>query len=252
MSTSANGNRHALATILFSALTFSSAPLAWADPVPGGSLDPTTIPKYRSPLTVLPTMPKTGVLSGGIDYYEIAVRQFQQQVLPSGMPATTVWGYGSVNHPGTFQLPGADHRGQSGPAGAGEVDQRSQGSETGNFLPHLLPDRPDPALGQPAAGLHRLGTHAMTDCRGKSQAPYTGPVPIVTHLHGAHVNPDSDGYPEAWYLPDANNIPAGYATEGRTYDQIPGAPIGAGRSRSTSTATTSAPRPSGITTTAWA
>src|SRR5262249_49965859 len=27
----------------------------------------------------------------------------------------------------------------------------------------------------------------------------------------------SDGYPEAWYLPAANNIPRGYATEGSWY-----------------------------------
>jgi len=30
---------------------------------------------------------------------------------------------------------------------------------------------------------------------------YTGPVPMVTHVHGAHTYEDSDGYPEAWYLP---------------------------------------------------
>ena len=40
-----------------------------------------------------------------------------------------------------------------------------------------------------------------TDCRGQSQEPYLGPVPIVTHVHGAHVGPESDGYPEAWWLP---------------------------------------------------
>ena len=48
--------------------------------------------------------------------------------------------------------------------------------------------------------------------------PYTGPVPIVTHVHGAHTTEDSDGYPEAWYLPNANNIPKGYATTGTFYD----------------------------------
>ena len=42
---------------------------------------------------------------------------------------------------------------------------------------------------------------------------------MVTHVHGAHVNPESDGYPEAWWLPAANNIPAGYATQGGLYDQ---------------------------------
>jgi len=48
--------------------------------------------------------------------------------------------------------------------------------------------------------------------------PYTGPVPIVTHVHGAAgVGDESDGYAEAWYLPAANNIPAGYATEGTWY-----------------------------------
>ena len=37
---------------------------------------------------------------------------------------------------------------------------------------------------------------------------YTGPVPIVTHVHGsASVGDESDGYAEAWYLPDANDIP---------------------------------------------
>jgi FtsP/CotA-like multicopper oxidase with cupredoxin domain len=32
------------------------------------------------------------------------------------------------------------------------------------------------------------------------------------------VGDESDGYAEAWYLPAANNIPAGYATEGTWYD----------------------------------
>jgi len=44
-------------------------------------------------------------------------------------------------------------------------------------------------------------------------------------VHGAHVQPDSDGYPEAWYLPAANDIPSGFATRGSKFDQIPGAPL---------------------------
>ena len=48
-------------------------------------------------------------------------------------------------------------------------------------------------------------------------------MPIVTHLHGAAgVGDESDGYAEAWYLPAANNIPAGYATEGTWYDFFAG------------------------------
>ncbi|MBN2205683.1 MAG: multicopper oxidase domain-containing protein, partial [Thermoleophilia bacterium] len=49
--------------------------------------------------------------------------------------------------------------------------------------------------------------------------PYTGPVPMVTHVHGAvGVGDDSDGYAEAWYLPDAGDIPADYAATGTWYD----------------------------------
>jgi FtsP/CotA-like multicopper oxidase with cupredoxin domain len=45
-----------------------------------------------------------------------------------------------------------------------------------------------------------------------------GPVPCVTHVHGAHTSEDSDGYAEAWYLPDANDIPDGYARAGTFFD----------------------------------
>ena len=49
--------------------------------------------------------------------------------------------------------------------------------------------------------------------------PYTGPVPIVTHVHGMEgVSDWSDGYAEAWFLPAAGNIPTGFATVGTWYD----------------------------------
>jgi hypothetical protein len=55
-----------------------------ATPIPGGSLDPHTVPKYVTPLVIPPQMPPTE--GGPADYYEIAVRQFEQQILPAGMP----------------------------------------------------------------------------------------------------------------------------------------------------------------------
>ena len=51
---------------VFSALTFSIAPTAWADPVPGGSLDPTTIPKYAASLTIPPAMGYGAQGAGGV------------------------------------------------------------------------------------------------------------------------------------------------------------------------------------------
>jgi spore coat protein A len=44
----------------------------------------------------------------------------------------------------------------------------------------------------------------------------------VTHLHGAHVDWDSDGYPESWWLPAANNIPMGYSTHGALFTDATG------------------------------
>jgi spore coat protein A, manganese oxidase len=198
-----------------------SVPAAFAQ-VPGGSLDPTTISKYVSPLTIPPAMPKTNVLPGGIDYYEIAVRQFQQQVLPAGMPRTTVWGYGSPNHAGTFSYPSRTIEAQVDRPVRVKWINDLKDPVTGKFLPHLF--AVDQTLHWANPPQDCIDGLRQPDCHGKNPAPYTGPVPIVTHLHGSHVTPDSDGYPEAWYLPNASNIPAGYARRGSHFDQIPGAP----------------------------
>ncbi len=90
----------------------------------------------------------------------------------------------------------------------------------GNYLPHLLPVDPTLHWANPPGGTMGRDTRpTFTETPG----PYTGPVPIVTHVHGAiGVGDESDGYPEAWFLPAANNIPAGYATEGTWYDFFAG------------------------------
>ena len=75
-------------------------------------------------------------------------------------------------------------------------------------------------------------------------------MPIVTHLHGAHTTPESDGYPEAWYLPSATNVPPTYAMRGTLFDQFdrtntePGTAV-------FNILTTSGPQRSGIMTIRW-
>ena len=68
--------------------------VAEAVPLEGGTLDPLTVPQFTTPLLIPPVMPKAGTikLKGGknADYYEISMRQISEQILPSGMPATTV------------------------------------------------------------------------------------------------------------------------------------------------------------------
>jgi len=179
--------------------------------LPGGSLDPNTIPKYQTPLVIPPAMPRTRRVRGTngemIEYYEIGVRQFQQQILPASLPATTVWSYGSVNHPGTFNYPSFTIEAKTdSPVRVRWINELMDANR--NYLPHLLP------VDQT---LHWANPPGPRDSSGMSPAPYTGPVPMVTHVHGAHTTDESDGYTEAWYLPDAANIPPGYFRQGTWY-----------------------------------
>jgi bilirubin oxidase len=190
------------------------------DVVPGGSLDPAAIPKYAMPLSVPAPMPRTGTLespdAGAIDHYEIAARQFRQRILPPGLPETTVWGYGSPRHPGSFGAPALTIEARfRRPVRVTWINDLRDAR--GGFLPHLLPVDPTLHWANPAGG---AGHRDMRPAPGARPGPYTGPVPIVTHLHGGHTADDSDGYPEAWYLPAARNIPAGFAREGTWYERF--------------------------------
>ena len=184
----------------------------------GGTLNPTTIPKYAMPLVVPPAMPKTGTIiqrgSGPVDYYDIAVRQFQQQILPSGMPATTVWSYGSVQNPGTFNYPAFTIESRfNRPVRVRWINDLKDAD--GGYLPHLLPIDPTLHWANPPGGV--AGRDSRPEFASTPLA-YTGPVPIVTHLHGGHSAQESDGYAEAWYLPAANDIPQEFATVGTWHD----------------------------------
>ncbi|MFZ3206669.1 MAG: multicopper oxidase [Pseudomonas sp.] len=198
-------------------------PVALAQ-IPGGSLDPGVVPKFQTPLLIPPVMPKAGriVMRGGkqIDYYEISVKQFAQQILPAGLPATTVWGYGAVSSLSRQGL--LLHNAPSltieakwnTPVRVKWLNDLTD--DAGNYLPHLLPVDPTLHWANPPGG---LAGRDMRPTFTSRPALYTGPVPIVTHVHGAvGVGDESDGYAEAWYLPAASNIPPDYAHEGTWYD----------------------------------
>ncbi|HYG98702.1 MAG TPA: multicopper oxidase [Terriglobales bacterium] len=143
-----------------------------------------------------------------------AVRQLQQQILPPGMPSTTVWGYGSVNHPGSFNYPSFTIEAkQDAPVRVKWINQLVDGN--GNYLPHLLPVDPTLHWANPPGG--EMGRDMSPEFLS-TPGPYTGPVPIVTHVHGAHTYDHSDGFAEAWYLPEARNVPSGFASVGSKYD----------------------------------
>jgi FtsP/CotA-like multicopper oxidase with cupredoxin domain len=209
-----------LLAVTVMSLLFMAAPVAanGGATLPGGTLDPLSIGKYVTPLVIPPAMPLTKEITvkGGkkIDYYEIAVRQFDQYILPESMgKMTTVWSYGSVDYPETFNYPAFTIEAEHGkPVRVNWINELVDAE--GNYLPHLLP------VDQTLHWANPPGGESGRDMRGTDPEPYDGPVPMITHVHGAHTTEDSDGYPEAWYLPAANDIPAGYATVGTKYDEF--------------------------------
>jgi spore coat protein A, manganese oxidase len=196
--------------------------------IPGGTLDPGAVTKYLTPMLIPPVMPRAATITmpGGKpgDYYEISMKQISQQILPSPLPKTTVWGYGAVSSASSRGL--LLHNAPSltiesrwnRPVRIKWINDLKDAN--GNYLPHLLPVDQTLHWANPPGGAD--GRDMRPDF-ASTPGPYTGPVPIVTHLHGAAgVGDESDGYAEAWYLPAAGNIPAGFATKGTWYDFFAG------------------------------
>ena len=206
--------------------------------IPGGTLNPSIVPKFETPLLIPPVMPKAGtiVLRGGknVEYYEISMKQISQQILPAGLPPSTVWGYGAVSSANKGGL--LIHHAPSltieatwnTPVRVRWINDLKDAN--GDFLPHLLPVDPTLHWANPPGGT--TGCDMRSEFTGKTYVSlanftdpntqytqYTGPVPMVTHVHGAvGVGDESDGYAEAWYLPAARNIPSDFASEGTWYN----------------------------------
>ena len=239
-----------LAGVFLSAPFVAGIQTASAQAVPGGTLDPTTIPKYVTPLVIPPVLHDDG---GAPMSADVALRQINQQVLPAPLPPTPLWAYGDPADPATFNNPGFTievtkdtmteikwlNQLIADPANC--TIKRSKQQTTGkrpacDFLPHVIQDQNgvpivDQTLHWANPAQDCLDGIPRPDCRGASDQPYWGPIPMVMHVHGAHVGPGSDGYPEAWWLPLANNIPKGYAREGTFFESANGADTDQARSR---------------------
>jgi spore coat protein A len=212
-------------------------PVTAAPPtVPPGTINPTTIPKYVNQLLVPPAWTPAST-AGGVDYYEINISEFQQQVLPTGMPTTTVWGYGGLV--GTSFV-------RNAPAGTFEVTRNTPvkvkwtNDLTGKHLyavdPTLHWADPNSICGMPVGGIcpaskdpvnitciyHVYENMCMPvlNCAGAacpafppgfSLAQY--PVAISTHVHGGEQPSAFDGGPEQWWTWNGLN-----GTDYRTFE----------------------------------
>src|SRR5678816_4334766 len=126
------------------------------------------------------------------NYYEVGAYQIQQQ-LHGQLPPTTVYAYGTSE--ATASYPGATFVVQKGVPIAVKWT---------NHLPmnHILSYAFDPTL--PAASTS------------------TG-VPITTHVHGAEVEPESDGGPYTWFTAGFAETGPDFTKEIKTYanNQLP-------------------------------
>lgn len=185
-------------------------PAVAADHPPGkpAMLNARTHPKWVNPLPN-PLAPDSVFAPdpSGSAGYTVEMRAFEQQlglVEPrGGRPyATKVWGYGTTAQAATY--PGRTFIVRRGTQIRVRWVNRLV-DERGAPLAHLLPVDSTLHWADPLKAGHRAG-------------PYLGPVPLVTHLHGAASSAASDGPPDAWSGP-VNTPDAQPALRGRLYSQ---------------------------------
>jgi FtsP/CotA-like multicopper oxidase with cupredoxin domain/uncharacterized protein YfaP (DUF2135 family) len=171
----------------------------WVTGIPNALANYFTYKPYATDAAAVAAGFPSGVCGPGPtqeDCYTVSVRQFQQNLglvaqgsyipgVSAGTPLqTTVWGYGSASNApavGPF-VGGVWHF----PAPTFQVRSNRPARITwANELPNVKQAGFDPTY----------------DCGPNTTScfPYNR---IVTHVHGAHVTDDSDGFPTAWYTPN--------------------------------------------------
>ncbi|HYK72865.1 MAG TPA: multicopper oxidase [Pseudoneobacillus sp.] len=125
--------------------------------------------KFVDALPIPSVLKSIDMTPDGIPYYEVTMKQVQQK-LHRDLPPTTVWGYNGTYPGPTFET------------------TRNQPIyvKWKNKLPfeHILP----------------------VDRTIHGAEPDQPSVRTVVHLHGGRVRPENDGYPEAWFTRNFENV----------------------------------------------
>jgi spore coat protein A len=155
-----------------------------------------TIPRFVTPL---PTFVGNRVHGNSLT---VTMSEFAQQVLPAGFPSTTVWGYGISNGSTTF-----------GPLFPGFTVEAQRGTPT---TVHYVNNLVDPTL-QQYLSVDQTIHWADPLMEMGSFDPYSGPVPVVAHLHGGEVPSAFDGGPDSWFTPGLVYKGDGFVSDTYTY-----------------------------------
>ncbi len=130
-------------------------------------IDPERLAAFVDPLPIPGIAKPLGMRSSGgrqVPFYRIPIHEFSAKV-HRDVPATRFWGYGN-------SVPGPT------------IEARS-GSEILIEWPNQLPPKHFLPIDHNLMGAEKGVPESRT----------------VVHVHGARVPPESDGWPEAWYLP---------------------------------------------------
>ena len=146
-------------------------------------LDPKTLVKYMDPLPIPGIMPPVNPNTPNI--YVVGAYPIMQQ-LHSQLPPTYLFGYGTSQQTASY------------PAATFEVLRNApiDVTWTNNLVSDNFP------IPHPLAVDNSIPI-AITN---------TG-IPITTHVHGAEVEPQSDGHPDSWFTPGFAEIGPGFVTQ---------------------------------------
>ena len=184
--------------------------------VPQTPLSGNNVPKFVDPL---PTFAGRRVNAQAT--VNATMQEFQQKVLPASVYAglaapfnngTFLWGY-NLNNAGA-SWPARTIEARQGTASTVAYTN----SLTNTRLQSLL------TVDQSLHWADPLGTTARNNCvNGPPLAAactqtYTGPIPAVTHLHGAEVLSQYDGHPDAWWTPGQAQRGRGFVST--TYNYV--------------------------------
>jgi spore coat protein A len=142
--------------------------------------------------------------AGKQDIYTVTATQTIAQVLPTGLPATTVWGYANGTLPATS--PGRT------------IVARRDAAVTVRWYN---------GLGTAVSPLpHLLGVDQTIAMQKDATGKLISGVPIAVHHHGNDSAPEFDGGPDQWFTPQRNQIGPGITSANQTTAAAATAPKG--------------------------
>jgi spore coat protein A len=179
-------------------------------------LDGASIPKYIDPV---PTF--SGRRVNGAAPVSVGMVEFQQRILPASIYASRPAPFNAGTYLWGYRLNGGT---PSWPALTIEARQNTTTTATySNGLNAPLQLQKYLTMDQSIHWADPLATTRNNNCvngpplAGPCLRPYSGPIPVVPHLHGAEVLSASDGHPDAWFTPGLALKGPGYVSNVYSY-----------------------------------